>query len=247
MTIHAPPLYGSPHHRKDREMLSIVVTNRSTHHDIPTATIVKALAKQLAQDYATTWRVLPPALSFSADNTVGTEESELALFDDADQADALGYHDETPTGRVYAKVFVTPILNSGGTYTNGANSISVTLSHEMLEMSGDPECNLWADAPDGNDYARELCDAVEGDAYAADGVSVSNFVLPAYFDRFAPSNSRFDFLSKLSAPFTMTSGGYLIKRTERGTVSNVFGEHYPEDRKIGKYHPASRTSRRWAR
>jgi hypothetical protein len=140
---------------------------------------------------------------------------------------AAGFHDETVKGQKRGFVFTNPTLDNGGTILRGSNSVSVTYSHEMVEMIGDGPCNRWADGPanaDGValDYAIELADPVEGDSYDIDGVAVSNFVYPAWFDEHAPPGSRFDHLGKLTAPFTMTPGGYMITRTETGEESQVF-------------------------
>jgi hypothetical protein len=54
-----------------------------------------------------------------------------------------------------------------------------------------------------------VCDPVEGDSYSgAGGVALSNFVTPWWFSEQPPAGAKFDFMSKLSAPFTMSPGGY---------------------------------------
>ena len=114
------------------------------------------------------------------------------------------------------------------------------MSHELCEMVGDSSCNIWADGPDGHDYAWELCDAVEADAYDIDEVTVSNFLYPAFFDPQAETGSRLDHLGKLAVPFSMTAGGYQIRRSETGKVTQVFAADFPEwkraakTRKLGK-------------
>jgi len=238
---------SKPRRKKHRSvpMLAVAIQNHSTLlSDADGARITKALARQLSEHVQTTWMLIPPALSYIGKATLPADASPLVLFDDADVADALGYHDETPEGLPYGRVFVKTILDNGGTILDGATAVSVTLSHELLEMVGDPTAAEWVDGPDGYDYARELGDPVESDAYDIDGVSVSNFVLPAWFDPHAPRGLRFDYLSKLGANFAMSSGGYMIRRTETGEVSQVFGSAFPEWKKTMKKHPASRTARR---
>ena len=56
-------------------------------------------------------------------------------LDDSDQASALGYHDMTSEGLPLGKVFGTTNLKFGTNWT-------VTASHELLEMLGDPSINL---------------------------------------------------------------------------------------------------------
>lgn len=237
-------------HRKTRTMDQIVIVNHASDPGLTGEVmrqITHALARQAAEHVSPLWRIIPPAIAYDPDGKVPAGASALALFDNADQAGALGYHDRDPHGIPYGKVFVETILANGGHLVDSANSVSVTLSHELLEMLGDEDVNVWADGEDGYEYARELCDAVEADAYVIDGVHVSNFVLPTFFDPSAPHNiTRFDYLSRLGAPFTMLPGGYQIRRGADGHVENVWGDMFPAWKRPLKEHPASRTSRRAA-
>lgn len=249
-TPHHPPTPHTPPPRKARTMDQIVIVNRSSHPGLTgeiMRAITHALARQAAEHVGPLWRLVPPALSYEPDGHVPEGASSLVLFDNADQAGALGYHDRDPHGVPYGKVFVETILANGGDLSTSRNSVSVTLSHELLEMLGDEDVNVWVDAEDGFEFARELCDAVEADAYELDGVMVSNFVLPTFFDPSAPHNStRFDYLGRLGAPFSMLPGGYQIRRGADGTVENVWGFDFPAWKRAAKAHPASRTSRRHA-
>ena len=92
-----------------------------------------------------------------------------------------------------------------------------------------------------NLYCQELCDPVEDNTYAIamDGyqVGVSNFIFPSWFNPQATKalNAPFDYLAKLTAPFTMTSGGYMIvaalDNETQVTARHVFGETMPAWRK----------------
>lgn len=223
------PLAPLPHEKrkpkpkvhKMNPPVAIVIVNKSTLPGLSAAlpAIVAALGAQLANDVAPVWGAVP-ALKLGTAPEAG--ESAITIVDALDVDGALGYHDEAggiPRGFVGTK----PIIDNGGTISSGPNSVSVTLSHELLEMVGDESANLWADGPDGADYARELCDAVEGDSYEIDGIAVSNFVYPAFFDPQADSAEKLDHLGKVTAPFGMTAGGYQIRRSEPGQVSQVWG------------------------
>jgi hypothetical protein len=151
------------------------------------------------------------------------DEWQIIYLDDADAADALGYHDLTKDGQPYSKVFTKTTVDDG-------EVVSVTTCHELCEMVLDPVANLWADDGKGNAYAYEACDAVEEDVFNVDGVAMSNFVTPAYFEPFKhPDGTKFDFLGKLSAPFTMTKGGYSIV-DKGGKVGEIFGSKDKERR-----------------
>lgn len=177
--------------------------------------IVQAYGVQLARDIAPEWGKVP------AIGTSNMPDAFPLLFKTAsDEPGALGYHVD---GAAY--VFTADTLANGGTLYKGANSVSVTGSHELAETTADFAANLWADGPDGHDYALELSDAVEGDSYEINGIAVSNFVYRAWFDPSPLPGSKFDHMGTLSAPFTMSPGGYLIRRVEGGAVDQIFAKH----------------------
>jgi len=87
---------------------------------------------------------------------------------------------------------------------------TVDLTHELLEMLGDPTTNNLINLPDGRQCIREVCDAVEDDSigYMKNGVLVSDFVTPAYF--FESNDTKYDFCGRLTGPApALTPGGYL--------------------------------------
>lgn len=192
---------------------SISVVNQSAHlTKIEGINMAAAVSLQLKRDARPVWGPMPSVVAV-AKTLVGS--IRCTISDTPDIPDAGGYHDEDENGP-YIKVF---------NLDRGARGTDLTLSHECLELALDAPANRWADNGHGSDVAFELCDAVEGDIYEIDGVQVSNFVLPAWFDPQASSGARFDRLGLLKAPFTMTPQGYMILRTEPGKVSQVFARH----------------------
>jgi hypothetical protein len=173
---------------------------------------------------------------------------DIVLLDNADQAGDLGYHDLDPAGRPYARVFIDPILDNGGTWLRGANSVSVTISHEVCELVGDPGANHWVENGRGALVAAELCDPVEACAYRItlrDGrrVSVSDFVWPEWFNPYLPAGTQVDQMNVLNKPFEIAPDGYVIHHTAAG-VRDIWGRSYPRWRRAAKRAPASRTSLR---
>jgi hypothetical protein len=141
---------------------------------------------------------------------------QFVYFDNADVAGALGYHDLTKDGQPVSKIFVKTTLDNG-------DLVSVTACHELFEMVIDPIANLWAEAADGTEYAYEVCDPVEEDTFMVDGIPMSNFVHPSWFEPFKhPPGTKFDNLGRLKAPFSMTKGGYVIVK-KNGKVKEVYG------------------------
>ena len=132
--------------------------------------------------------------------------------------------------KLWGVVAAKPELDNGGQVTTGDWSVSSVLSHEVLEMFIDPNCNLWANDGTGSAYSFEVCDPVEAPAYDVGGVSVSNFVTPSWFDPLAAASAQFDKLGQLKAPFSIVKGGYVVYESA-GKEQQKFGDEFPEWRK----------------
>jgi hypothetical protein len=231
----------------------IALLNKSSRYaangDLLT-TMAAAVSQQLGV-VASLWGMQAwSCIYFADEKSVPAGAYKLWVLNDADQADALGYHDQDPSGTPYGRVFVNPIIKSGGTDFTGPNSVSATISHEACEILGDPEVNVWRQLPDGRLTCQELCDAVEGDAYPilinGKNIFVSNFLLPPWFDYSPKAGSKFDYMSKLKAPFKMTKGGYMIMMSG-GRVSYLYGSKQAEvthTNNSSKHHTAARGMRR---
>jgi hypothetical protein len=111
----------------------------------------------------------------------------MVFLDDADQPGALAYHDLTPDGLPQSKVFVKTTIDNG-------DLVSVSASHELVEMLVDPAINLMTTGPDPKlVYAYESADPVEALSFKVEGIPMSDFVYPSYFEEFHKPNSvRFD-------------------------------------------------------
>src|SRR5712664_1196126 len=141
----------------------------------------------------------------------------MVFLDNADQPGALAYHDLTPGGLPLSKVFVKTTLADG-------ELVSVSASHELVEMLVDPAINMMTTGPDPKVmYAYESADPVEALSFNVNGIAMSDFVYPAYFEDFRKTGSvRFDHLNKINKPFQILSGGYQIIY-KNGKRSQIFG------------------------
>ena len=218
--------------------IDCAVINKSTvvpDSDLLVWTI--ACVKQVQEHAAPLWKWPTPQAQWLPDARFIKDGMDvLYLFDDSDSPGALGWHDVDDQGRPFGKVFAKTTMANG-------SSVSSCLSHELLELCGDPDVNEWVTAPDGFQYAQELCDQVEADMYTLDGVEVSNFLLPAAFAD--AKADRYDYLGKLAAPFTLSPGGYAIRRNPKtGETGQIFAEHRESWRAATKAHPAARTAKR---
>jgi hypothetical protein len=229
----------------------IAVTNDSTLvTNAQVQTMCQAIQIQLDLHVLPAWNLKNYTISFYADKTtVPGYAWVVSMLDNSTQAGALGYH-SLDNDQVDAFIFAEPVLSNGGTVLvfNPANpsqyTVSATLSHEVCEMVGDRYAGGFSQGPQiasGNLYCQELCDPVENDSYGVTVgntiVSVSNFVFPSFFnpDAVSPQNLPFDYLNKLTAPFTMDAGGYMIVATldNEGqiTAEHLFSKEVPQWKK----------------
>jgi len=189
--------------------IEISVMNQSTVlTDAQVQAAIGPLQTQISRDFAPVWGVDAKLIFVPNGTTPDSSSWWLTFFDDSDQANALGYHDVTASGLPIGKIFARSDLNNGTSWT-------VTASHELLEMLGDPEINMTIlvqpDANSGTLYAYEVCDACEDDqfGYDIDGTLVSDFVFPSWFQPSLTSAAQFDFQKKISAPLQLLAGGYI--------------------------------------
>lgn len=141
----------------------------------------------------------------------------MVFLDNADQPGALAYHDLTPSGMPLAKVFVKTALKNG-------ERVSVAASHELVEMLVDPAINIMTTGPDPKIiYCYESADPVEALSFKVNGIYMSNFVYPSYFETFhKPKSVQFDRMKHVTRPFQILKDGYQII-FKNGKWSQVYG------------------------
>lgn len=199
------------------------VENQSTLMKDPLSPgrIVRATDLQILNDAGPAWGVYGNVF-LGAPTDPQDGDVHVKLLDQPDQPNALGDHYED-NGVFVAQIFLQPIYDAGGDdLTNPALSVSSVVSHEILETLVDPTASDWSQRDDSSLIASELSDPVEADSYSIsiDGidVQVSNFVLRHWFDE-QNTKGPYDFLKKLSKPFSMTPGGYLIVMAAGGVTT----------------------------
>jgi len=239
-------------------MNKISIVNQSTlFKDTDLPALANALAIQVKRDWLPVWGIDAQLFYTPVGSQPSPDHWVIALLDNADQAGALGYHDVTPAGLPLGKAFVATTLADGGT-------VSVTVSHELLEMLGDPDINLTAERDDasGNPskfYAYEVGDAVEADALgyevvvpagwdgAGAKILVSDFVTPAWFESFNRIGP-FSFKRNVTQPFELAPGGYIgfldLANLAQGWQQQTARTTSPRDRMRQRPHAGSRRLRR---
>lgn len=184
---------------------------------------IRAVNRQLAHDFKPNWHV---SAELRLEGTIGAKpaasrlpelrgDAIIYLWDEVNVDDALGFHERNAQGIPFGFVFTELVKELDEPWT-------VTLSHEALELVGDPEVNLLVAGPHPADpelevfHWYEMCDAVQDERYKVDGIWVSNFVLPLYFTADQERGGRNDFLGRLNRKtglplqsFGINPGGYI--------------------------------------
>lgn len=164
--------------------MKIYLVNLSSASRAEVASVVGAINLQLRADVQPYWSVNCRLQLHSGQQlpTDATDRDREVIFlqNEASIDGAVGYHDRFE-GISVGYVFLDVAKSLGEPW-------SVALSHETLEMLGDPYCTLLATGPHPNPKCKyhvghwyELCDAVQSNTYLRNGHLVSNFVLPQYF------------------------------------------------------------------
>jgi hypothetical protein len=247
-------------------MTRVALVNHSTLAPDPTTVTIVAhvLAAHVAMDLGPAWG-LPRSAVVVMPDTAPVPDS-IVLFDHADQAGALGYHDVDPAGNPFARVFVREsiddLLGVGHPADRHAwlNAVCPVTGHELDEMLIDGSAADWTLNPlTGRLHAKEACDAVQGSTYGFAGAVVPNFVTPAFFGDGTGKTDHLDHLGGVR--FATEARGYQIEWAPGGSPAAVFADGWSPARPLpdapstvwpsdavlrSKAHPASRTARRLA-
>jgi hypothetical protein len=203
-------------------IITIINHSNGKVSDAEIQTVIRAINRQVREDFEPYWS-LGATVRLEGRSSVNPDiqraidmrgDAVIYVWDKSDVEDAIGYHDLNNRGIPFGFVFLDIAKQLGEPW-------SVTLSHEVLELIGDPQVNLLVAGPHPDPKKRrtvfhwyEMCDAVQSETYEIDHVQVSNFLLPLYYtgaDEFAGRN---DFLGTVNKDgttlksFGVNPGGY---------------------------------------
>lgn len=169
------------------------------------AVVSAALQKQASRDLRPVWEIEATVDVFARLEDVPLGYWPMIVRDDIG-FDAAGIHlfeDGTP----YALI----------TSSDDNDVWSLTASHECLEMLVDPwgDRTIAGDSPKPDQgrvlFLVEVCDPSEAAefGYTVNGVLVSDFYTPHYFDPVTAAGVRYSFTDAITEPRDVLRGGYL--------------------------------------
>ncbi len=181
-----------------------------------------ALNEQVQSDFGPIWnaRAIVAVATFKP-----VHSWAVRIKTQLDQPGALGYH--------------TDELNQPDAYVELTDTVSVTLSHELLEMLADAWGNRMRQAglPNGLDpsqvgltandlvaYLLEVGDPCESTSYNVLGVPMSDFILPTWYRSFISLGAEYSHAGGCTKPRQVADGGYVSFARQDGTWFQVFNQ-----------------------
>lgn len=180
----------------------VALINQTNGDAVPPATLQQyaaALQQQVNNHLAPAWNVSAEISVLAAGDVIPPDTFPLTIVDSL--TGRAGVHTNYQ-GQPSAEV-----VNN--------DQLSITLSHELLEMLVDPSGTNVIEAADLDPYAGgqqvqylvEVCDPCVIYSYDIDGVSVSDFVLPSFYQ--PGTTGQVDFAGFLAQPLTVPLGCYI--------------------------------------
>lgn len=165
--------------------------------------VAAALQKQASRDFAPIWKVKATVDAFLKLDDVPVGYWPVVVMDNIQQSGAGGVHLDRD-GQPYALVQYDAAW-------------SLTASHETLEMLADPFgsrlCASQSIKPGQGrvEYLVEVCDPCEAPsfAYTVNGVTVSDFYTPHFFDPVSAPGVRYSYTGAVKGAREVLPGGYI--------------------------------------
>src|SRR4051812_7255736 len=193
-----------------------------------------AIQKQVTRDFAPLWGVPATVDAFDSLHSVPNDYHPVVLFGDADElatavVDAIGEQpaerllDEFENGSV-AGIHLNALTRQPFALVSALDAWTVVLSHEVLELLADPWGNQLVAAPHPTrltervKYLIEVCDPCLSRWYPVNGVPVSDFYTPRYFDPVGVPGVRYSYTGAITQPREILEGGYLTYIDPRDSV-----------------------------
>jgi hypothetical protein len=180
--------------------------------------VVAALQRQIDEDFGPLWSVQARLTPIPPGERAPPGAWRLTIQEELEGGQSGFHHDEH--GRPRAVIEYTP-------------DWSLTASHELLEMLVDPLGNRILPGPSptgGKDevhFLVEVCDPCQAPrhSYTIDGVTVSDFLTPAFYEVDAPPGTPCSFKGSVGSPFEVLEGGYITWQVPHSHM--MWQDHWP--------------------
>jgi hypothetical protein len=187
--------------------------------------VAAAVQKQVTRDFAPLWGIPATVDAFEDLSSIPSDYRPVVLFGALDELPSrleplLGAQSTQALVKALgpdevAGIHLTAITRQPFSLASVNGTWPVTVSHETLEMLADPYANRLVAAAHPLDpsrrvsYLLEVCDPCLSTYYTVNGVRVSDFYTPRYFDPVRIASVRYSYTGALEYPLEILPGGYL--------------------------------------
>jgi hypothetical protein len=187
--------------------------------------VAAAVQKQVTRDFTPLWGIDATVDAFQDLASIPSDYRPVVVFGGVDELPSrleplLG---SQPTEALIsaiesdelAGIHLTAVTRQPFSLASVQGAWTVTVSHETLEMLADPYGNRLVAAQHPIDRSRrvcyllEVCDPCLSTYYTINGVPVSDFYTPRYFDPVRIESVRYSFTGAVAYPLEILEGGYL--------------------------------------
>jgi hypothetical protein len=200
----------------------------SLTRDVPERDLLQAGAavqKQLTRDFTPIWGLPATLDTFTDLGSVPSDYHPVVVFGDPD--DLVGQLDVAVGAEIASQLIddferdrmaglhLNAFTRQPFALVQASDAWSITISHEVLEMIADPYGNRLIAAAHPLDptervkYLLEVCDPCQNVWYPVNGVPVSDFYTPRYFDPVGLDGGRYSFTGQITRPLEILDDGYL--------------------------------------
>jgi hypothetical protein len=187
--------------------------------------VAAAVQKQVTRDFTPLWGIAATVDAFQDLASVPSDYRPVVLFGDPGELPSrleslMG--EQPPQALIdvlesdeVAGIHLAAITRQPFSLASVSGAWTVTVSHETLEMLADPYGNRLVAAVHPLDraqrvcYLLEVCDPCLSTYYTVNGVPVSDFYTPRYFDPVRAESVRYSFTGSIESPLQILEGGYL--------------------------------------
>jgi hypothetical protein len=180
-----------------------IVSDVNSIQSAEVSKVSAAIQKQVTRDFAPIWEINATVDAFASLEDIPVGYWPVIIRQNIGAPGAGGFHQDT-NGQPFALVQASP-------------DWSITASHETLEMLADPFGNrtMPGDSPKPDqgrvEFLVEVCDPSEAPdfGYTVNGILVSDFYTPHFFDPIQASGVRYSFTGAITEPRQVLRDGYL--------------------------------------
>jgi hypothetical protein len=221
----------------------VSMTDVISHRDL--LVVTAAIQKQLTRDFIPIWGLPATVNAFEDLESAPSDYHPVVIFTDSDElvgrlTRLIGEERTAALVQQFEEhrlsgIHLNAVTRQPFAIVMASDAWSIAVSHEVLELVADKYGNRLVaaahplDATQRVKYLLEVCDPCQATWYPVNGVPVSDFYTPRYFDPVRADGVRYSFTGEIQAPLEILEGGYVswIDPRDSGLYQLAAGDEEP--------------------